>query len=312
MERERGTSSSGGRTLNRGTIIVCLNSYIFILFLFLLFFFYFLDNEEACDQKSLLFLLLPSCIVAPIGNIANKFKFLPTFSSTITSNVQQGFLPTVFPTNSMGMDKSSETTPSNNIEVRGRTPSIQINLSRDTLMSSTCSSMIYYERMANNGIDIDPGPLTDSPAPSHKTKQEKALCLRKVAETLNNTRPQKGNNETTSIQLECAGHDTPNEPTPCATAPSDDDDNVINIQLPYDPNTPTEPELWSGNFHLISLHGSIEHIASDTKYIKDSLNFMAKYISNKKVNPKTANNLKDFDGIGDSVWNFISVVYQSS
>ena len=49
MERERETSSSGGRTLNGGTIIICLNSYIFILFLFLLFFFYFLNNEEACD-----------------------------------------------------------------------------------------------------------------------------------------------------------------------------------------------------------------------------------------------------------------------
>jgi len=39
---------------------------------------------------------------------------------------------------------------------------------------------------------------------------------------------------------------------------------------------------------------------------------MAKYISNKKVNPKNANNLKDFDGIGDLVWNFISAVYQAS
>ena len=39
---------------------------------------------------------------------------------------------------------------------------------------------------------------------------------------------------------------------------------------------------------------------------------MAKYISNKKINPKNANNLKDFDGIGDSVWNFISTVYQVS
>jgi len=114
------------------------------------------------------------------------------------------------------------------------------------------------------------------------------------------------------IQLEHAGHATPNEPTPCTTASSNDDNNVINIQLPYDPNAPTDPELWSGNFHLISLHGSIEHIALNTKCIKDSLNFMAKYISNKKVNPKIANNLKDFDGIGNSVWNFISVVYQAS
>jgi len=61
----------------------------------------------------------------------------------------------------------------------------------------------------------------------------------------------------------------------------------------------------------LPFHGSIEQIASDMKSIKDSLNFMARYITNKKVNPKTANNLKNFDGISDVVWNFISLVYQS-
>ena len=39
---------------------------------------------------------------------------------------------------------------------------------------------------------------------------------------------------------------------------------------------------------------------------------MARYISNKKVNLKTANNLKYFDGTGDAVQNFLSLVYQSS
>ena len=73
-----------------------------------------------------------------------------------------------------------------------------------------------------------------------------------------------------------------------------------------------EPDLWSGNFHPISLHKSISQIALDIKNIKDSLNYMAKYISNKKVNLKTANEFKDFDGIGNMVWNFISLVYQSS
>ena len=40
---------------------------------------------------------------------------------------------------------------------------------------------------------------------------------------------------------------------------------------------------------------------SDIKSIKDLLNFMARYISNKKVNLKTANDLKYFDGTGDAV-----------
>ena len=36
---------------------------------------------------------------------------------------------------------------------------------------------------------------------------------------------------------------------------------------------------------------------------------MAKYILNKQVNGNTANKLSDFDGMGDAIWNFISVVY---
>jgi len=60
------------------------------------------------------------------------------------------------------------------------------------------------------------------------------------------------------------------------------DDAVINIPLLYDSNAPTEPNLWDGSFHPISLHSSMEHLALDAKNIKDLLNFMAKYISNKQ------------------------------
>jgi len=39
---------------------------------------------------------------------------------------------------------------------------------------------------------------------------------------------------------------------------------------------------------------------------------MARYINNKKVNPSKANDLSDFNGIGDSIWNFISAIYQAN
>jgi len=68
---------------------------------------------------------------------------------------------------------------------------------------------------------------------------------------------------------------------------------------------PTEPNLWSGSFHSIFLYSSVEHIASDTNNIKVLLNFMTKYIQGKKVNE-----LKDFDGMEDTIWNFISLVYE--
>ena len=81
----------------------------------------------------------------------------------------------------------------------------------------------------------------------------------------------------------------------------------INIQLLYDLNMSTEPELWDRNFHSISFHGSIKYIALDTKNIKDSLNFIAKYITNKQVEMAKANDLNDFNSIGEvvCVTNFI-------
>jgi len=208
------------------------------------------------------------------------------------------------------MDKSTGVNPVNDVEIRGRSSCIKKNLSRDTSMSSTCSSVIYHKRVTmNNGMDIDSDMPVEALALFYKTEQEKQLCLSKVTGTSNNTRPQDVNNGASSMQSDHVDHVSPNETR--GEASCDNNDNVINIQIAYDPNVPTEPKLWSGNFQSISLYGSIEHIALDTKSIKDSLNFIVKYISNKKVNPKTANNLKDLDGIGNSVWNFISSVYQA-
>jgi len=42
-----------------------------------------------------------------------------------------------------------------------------------------------------------------------------------------------------------------------------------------------------------------------------SLDFLAKYIRNKQVNGNMINNLADFDGMGDAIWNFISSVYNA-
>ena len=56
----------------------------------------------------------------------------------------------------------------------------------------------------------------------------------------------------------------------------------------------------------------MEHLVLDSKNIKDFLNFIAKYISNKQVDSSKSNNLEDFHGIDKAVWNFISSVYQAN
>ena len=75
-------------------------------------------------------------MVALIGNIANKFFFSTSQLST-TSNLVALALPTMSVSNYMGMDSSKGQTPANNIEVRRRTSSSAINISREPLMASS-------------------------------------------------------------------------------------------------------------------------------------------------------------------------------
>ena len=135
---------------------------------------------------------------------------------------------------------------------------------------------------------------TESHELSYETEQERNIRVSMVANQQANQqvpmRPLGGNNEANPTH-------------------GQHEEDVINVQIPYDLNAPTEPELWSGSFYPISLHGSLEHFVSDTKNIKVTLNFLAKYILNKQVNSNTANNLGNLDGMGDAIWNFISVVY---
>ena len=159
-----------------------------------------LELNMMLHNHMLLFLLPPSCMVAPIGNTMNKFIFPPTFSTTITSHNLQTFLPTVNTYINTGMDKPTGTNSVTNNETRGRLSQIKKNLSRNTSISSTCFSVIYHERVTiNNSMDVDIDPPTESPALSYEEEQEKELYLRKAAETTNNTRPQGRNNETSPI-----------------------------------------------------------------------------------------------------------------
>jgi len=93
----------------------------------------------------------------------------------------------------------------------------------------------------------------------YKAEQEKAI------------RVSMATNHQVPIRL----HNVNNETTPTHAQHEDD---VINIQIPYNPNTPTEPELWGGSFNHISLHSSMEHFMHNTRNIKVTLDFMAKYI----------------------------------
>jgi len=56
----------------------------------------------------------------------------------------------------------------------------------------------------------------------------------------------------------------------------------------------------------------MEYLASNAKNIKDSLNSMAKYISNKQIDSSKANEVGEFNGIDKAIWNLISLVYNAN
>ena len=203
-------------------------------------------------------------------------------------------LPAMSTANDIGMDIQSGRVPTNNSEVQGRNLVSSVNISKESSMASSGRSTPYHERM---DMDIEPVPTIQNPSIerlelSYKAEQEKKSRVGMAADHQETSRPQNVNNE---VSPSHAHHK----------------DDVINIQLPYNPQAPTEPEIWSGSFHPISLHGSIEHFTSDSKNIKITLNFLAKYIQNKQVSGGKVNNLNNFNGMGDAIWNFISAVYKA-
>lgn len=81
---------------------------------------------------------------------------------------------------------------------------------------------------------------------------------------------------------------------------------MFNIQLNYNINQALDPESWDSEFRAVSLHEFMEHLASNIKNIKESLQRMGKYIKAKSVNANP-NNIKDLDSIGKeiSLWYMI-------
>ena len=177
--------------------------------------------------SSLLFLLPPSCMVAPIGKLANKSLFSSTiFSNSTTDSKLKKLLPTMSTELNIGMDFQQGHAPTNKSEVRGRNPLSPNISSRELSMVSSGQSTPYHDRMDIEEDNVPPSNHSTYQRPelSYETEQEKAMRLGKATNLPDNTRPLATNNEA----------------TPAHVAHEED---AINIQLPYDPNAPTDPEL---------------------------------------------------------------------
>jgi len=86
---------------------------------------------------------------------------------------------------------------------------------------------------------------------------------------------------------------------------------VLNVQLNYNPDQALDPDLWDSNFHVVSLYGTMEYMPSDMLNFKESLSRMCKYMLGKAIKSDSANDVKDLNGMGKTLWEFISAIYDS-
>ena len=108
----------------------------------------------------------------------------------------------------------------------------------------------------------NPVAPSDSIQLKYTTPKRQASHVSKAADTPSNMRKQHEQNVAPALNNRTA----------------DNNSKVFNIQLNYDVNQALDPELWDGKFRAVSLHGSLEHLASDVKNIKESLQRMQRYI----------------------------------
>ena len=180
-------------------------------------------------------------MVAPIGNIVNKF-FFSSLSPSTTSNSTASALPTMSSSNHTGMDSFKGQTPANDLEVKGRTSSSATNISREPLIASSGQLTPYYNRM-DDQMDCNSKPGNNTSSLFYETEQKKAFHFNRVLETTENMRPQGGSNEATYLNPQRVLNKNQNIQPPHVEAPQGDSNDVIDIQFPYDPNAPTEPDL---------------------------------------------------------------------
>ena len=213
-------------------------------------------------------------------------------------------LPTVNTSAHMGIDlfNAVRNSSDNYDEVRDCTLTHDKPSSRETSISSTVLSVAYHNRMTINN-DNDGDTIIE---PINMPQLSYVILWRQ-----NNQVSMAANPNNNTINQHALIKDPALNNSISSIPSCVDVDNNINIQLLYNPNRPTEPELWDSNFHPVSLHRLLEHLASDTKNIRKLMVYMATYIKNKKIETSKFNNIKNFEGIGKAAWDLISYIYDT-
>ena len=169
-------------------------------------------------------------------------------------------------------------------EMRGHFSTSSMPSSRSLLSSSDKSTEEYaanVQQESNNMNQDDSVIPSNSPQLKYATSRRQESHVSKVADSPSNMRKQCSQNITPALN----------------NSTMDNNGKVFNIQLNYDINQALDPESWDGKFRAVSLHRSMEHLASDIKNIKELLQRIQRYILGKAIDDNKTNDIKDLKGV---------------
>ena len=107
-------------------------------------------------------------------------------------------------------------------------------------------------------------------------------------------------------------HSSHNEAIPNNTSTPDPSNvPVTPSAIPYEANSPADPNLWDGHFRSISFFSTNEFLQSDARNISCSLICIAQFIRQRNITDCNGNSIPQLNSFGDAVLNFILVLHEA-
>ena len=199
---------------------------------------------------------------------------------------------------------SFENTPTNpymNIPNLERPPDTAVNIQRGRLPSRS------YMRAPRSPSD---SPMDSSPSSKVDYAERMAIESNKMdietanqeMEGLYSSSPNPNTLQTPS-QNEAASNNT--TPSDLSTVP------VTPSAIPYEANSPADPNLWDGHFGSVSLFGTNKFLQSDARNISCSLIRIAQFIRQRNISDHDGNMFPQLSSFGDATFDFISAIHEA-
>jgi len=80
----------------------------------------------------------------------------------------------------------------------------------------------------------------------------------------------------------------------------------------YKANVLADPSLWDSNFGVTSLFGTNKFLQNNVNNMAMSLLHMATFLNQRKLDNQDGNDSQQLSSFGDTTWQFISAIYESS